>query len=87
MSSGVGRHMYITDSDGNPNVFNVKRNDDGKRWLNANYANPENRWNLDNTIVFALRNSLHSLPVFIGRVSFCTPFIQPPSILPIWLRS
>jgi hypothetical protein len=63
----MGGHVHITDSNGNPSVFNVKRNDDGKRWLNANYANPENRWNLDNVIVVVLRNSLHSLPN-VGRV-------------------
>ncbi len=53
-----------SDSDGNPNVFNVKHNDDGDRWLNANYANPNDTWNLDNRIVFRLRNSLISLPIF-----------------------
>jgi len=37
-------------TNGNPNVFNVKRNDGGERWLNANYANPSNRWNLENEI-------------------------------------
>jgi hypothetical protein len=51
--------IYTTDSDGNPNVFNVKRNDDGKRWLNSNWANPDNRWNLDNRIVFRLRNYVY----------------------------
>lgn len=58
--SGPDGHMHITDSDGNSNVWNVDRNDDGMRWLNANYANPRDRWNLDNVIVFVLRNSLHS---------------------------
>lgn len=48
-----------TDSDGNPNVFNVKRNDDGEQWLNTNWTNPDNQWNLDNRIVFRLRNLLH----------------------------
>jgi|SRR3989338_5558375 len=57
--SGTGGISYITDSDGNPNVFNVKCNDDGTRWLNANWVNPDNEWNLDNEIVFRLRNSLH----------------------------
>ncbi len=55
--------MYITDSDGNPNVFNVNRNDDGKRWLNTNYANPGNRWNLENEIVFRLCKCFISLPI------------------------
>ena len=61
--SGTGGISYITDSDGNPNVFNVKCNDDGTRWLNANWVNPDNEWNLDNEIVFRLRNSLHFSPV------------------------
>ena len=43
------------DSDGNPNVFNVNRNEDGKEWLNNNWANPTNKWNLDNEFVFHLR--------------------------------
>lgn len=81
--SGTDGYMHVTDSNGNPNVFNVKRNDDGKRWLNANYANPNDHWNLDNTIVIVLRNSLHSLPARAGKVFFCVPFIQPPSIFPI----
>jgi len=49
--SGKDGVLYITDSDGNLNVFNVKRNDDGL-WLNANYANPDNHWNGDNLWVF-----------------------------------
>gem|GEM_PF-1603304 len=85
-----------TNSDGNPNVFNVERNDDGNRWLNTNWTNPDDQWNLDNRIVFRLRNSLHFS--FATRVAgeFCFvccaracsivrviwPF-QPPSILPI----
>jgi hypothetical protein len=50
--------LYIIDSDGNPNVFNVERNG-SKLWLNANYGNPDNFWNADNRWVFARRNSLH----------------------------
>ncbi|OGY99852.1 MAG: hypothetical protein A2945_02560 [Candidatus Liptonbacteria bacterium RIFCSPLOWO2_01_FULL_52_25] len=70
--SGDDECMHVTDSDGNPNVFNVKRNDDGQRWLNANYANPTNRWNLSNEIVFRLRNWLHILPPLLwAGVLFC----------------
>lgn len=50
----------ITDSDGNPNVFNVNRNDDGKSWLNDNWAKSDNKWNSDNEIVFHLRNFFFS---------------------------
>ena len=56
---GIGGAVHITDSNGNPNVFYVKRNDDGKRWLNTNWVNPDNEWNLDNEVVFRLCNSLH----------------------------
>ncbi len=42
------------DRDGNPNVFNVERNDDGL-WLNDNIANPDNDWNDDNKFMFRLR--------------------------------
>jgi len=59
MGGGTGGAAHITDSDGNPNVFYVKRNDDGKRWLNANWVNPDNEWNLDNEVVFRLCNSLY----------------------------
>ena len=51
-----------TDSDGNPNVFNVERNDDGKRWLNTNWVNPNDQWNLDNRLVFRLRKFPLPLP-------------------------
>jgi hypothetical protein len=42
-----------TDRDGNPNVFNLERNEDGL-WLNNNWANPESRWNPDNEFIFYL---------------------------------
>jgi len=54
----MGGTLYVTDSDGNLNVFNVEHDDDGL-WLNANYANPDNHWNGDNRWVFRRRNSLH----------------------------
>jgi len=72
--------MHITDSDGNPKVFNVKRSVDDKRWLNTNYANPDNRWNLDNEIVFRSRK-LFYFSAFSG-VCFMSCPLQPPSIFP-----
>lgn len=36
-------------------VFQAGRNDDDKRWLDAHYAGPEDRWPLDIVIVFVLR--------------------------------
>src|SRR3989344_5987619 len=81
--SGTEGISYITDSDGNPNVFNVKCNDDGTRWLNANWVNPDNEWNLDNEIVFRLRNSLYFSSARAGEFCFCSCPAQPPSILPM----
>ena len=53
---------YITDSDGDLNVFNVDH-DDNEQWLNTNYGNPENLFNPDNRIVFGLpRNYLDFSP-------------------------
>ena len=43
-----------SDSDGNPNVFNVERNDDGS-WLNNNWAKPAHEWDAGNEFVFRLR--------------------------------
>lgn len=47
----------ISDSGGSPNVFDVKRNGDGKRWLDAGWAFPDVQWRLDSRIVFRLRKS------------------------------
>src|SRR3989344_6872455 len=53
--SGTDGISYNTDRDGNPNVFNVGRNADGL-WLDNNWAKPDNTWNLDNELMFRLRN-------------------------------
>jgi len=45
----------ITDSDGDPNVFNVERDDDGYRFLGGSYAGPVGFWPLGDRIVFRLR--------------------------------
>lgn len=56
--SGTGGIMHITDSDGNPKLFNVERNDDGKRWLNSNWGNADNEWNPEHVFLVAVpRNS------------------------------
>ena len=44
--------MPITGADGNPNVFKVKRNDDGQRWLNGNNGKPDDFWLADGRWVF-----------------------------------
>ncbi|OGG62221.1 hypothetical protein A3C19_03050 [Candidatus Kaiserbacteria bacterium RIFCSPHIGHO2_02_FULL_54_22] len=56
-----GWHFAQNDSDGNPNVFNVNRNDDGL-WLNANNGRPDNEWNPENRFIFLRpRKSHHTL--------------------------
>lgn len=45
----------ITVSDGDPHIFDIKRNDDGKRWLYAYDAVSGSRWDLGDEIVFCLR--------------------------------
>lgn len=45
----------ITASDGYPDVFSVKHDGDGTRWLDGRCANPGRRWDLDDRIVFRLR--------------------------------
>ncbi len=94
-SRGGGKDsiLYVTDSNGNLNVFNVEHNDDGL-WLNTNYANPDDYWNGDNRWVFRRRKSLHfSLNLVFGefclsvgalaKTDFTSCPFQPPSILPI----
>ena len=71
----------FTDSDGNLNVFNVERNDDGQ-WLNTNNGNPDNLWNPGNRWVFARRNSLY-FPAHAGfSFAFKICLLHPPSIFP-----
>ena len=54
MGGGIDGSYTFTDSDGNPNVFNLERNEDGL-WLNNNWTNPDNRWNPDNEFFFRFR--------------------------------
>ena len=86
MGGGMDGAAHNPDSDGNPNVFDVKRNDDGTLWLNNDWTNPDDRWKLDNRILFRLRYSLHfpALSPLLEGAGFCffnCP-CQPPSILP-----
>lgn len=84
MGSGMEGRSYISDRDGNPNVFKLEHNDDGL-WLNDNWANPTNRWNPDNEFVFRLRKYLLSraYKVRFFFSGFSKLFFQPPNILPI----
>ena len=57
-SGGADGVLYITDLDGNLNVFETERNSDGL-WFNGNNGNPDNFWNDDNQWVFLRGNSLY----------------------------
>ena len=57
-------------SDGDPNLLNANRNDDGQ-WLNTYYDKPDNRWNRDNGFAFAVSQLSSFLSRFRGRVLFC----------------
>lgn len=75
---------YITGRNGNPNVFNLKRNENGL-WLNDNWANPDNKWNSENEVVFSLRKYC-LFRAYLARFFMCglsKLFLQPHSILPI----
>src|SRR3989338_10074599 len=82
MGSGTDGATHNPDSDDNPNVFDVKRNDDGTLWLNNDWTNPDNRWELDNRIVFRLRYSLRFSSARAGEFCFFNCPFHPPSILP-----
>ena len=56
---------HKTDPDGNPNVFNLERNEDGL-WLNNNWAKPDNTWNPNNKFVFRFRNCFLSAALLVA---------------------
>jgi hypothetical protein len=45
----------ISDSDGDPRVFNVVRYEDGEQWLYAYWLAPDDELSLENEVVFRLR--------------------------------
>jgi len=57
---GIGGPLYVTDSDGNPNLLNANRNDGGS-WLNTYWDNPDNKWNRKNGFAFVV-SQLTSFP-------------------------
>ena len=63
---------YLSDSDDDLNVFNVEHDDDGLR-LNTDNGHPDNRFNADNRVVFAVSAQISSFLSchFDGRVLFC----------------
>ena len=82
-SKGGGWDDISRNSDGDLNLLNVNRNDDGQ-WLNTYYDNPSNQWNQTNGFAFVVSQLFLFLPYFLVR-EFCfvsCPF-QPPSIRPM----
>ncbi len=59
IGSGIDGHAH--NSDGNPNVLNSNRNDDG-RWLNANWDKPGNQWNDNGAFAFPVSATLFISP-------------------------
>lgn len=55
----------LRSSDGDLNLLNANRNDEG-RWLNAYYDNPDNRWNRENGFAFVLSQLSSFLPRLYG---------------------
>ncbi|MBX4189228.1 hypothetical protein KW785_01370 [Candidatus Parcubacteria bacterium] len=64
---GTEGALYITDSNGNPNILGVNRNDKG-RWVNAYNGNPDNRWNRENGFVFLVPQLSSFLSCYGRRV-------------------
>ena len=66
-SKGGGTEGISRNSDGDPNLLNANRNDDGQ-WLNTTYDRPDNAWNRDNGFAFvASKLSLFFLSLIMGR--------------------
>lgn len=57
---------HETDSDGNPNVFNVEHDKD-ELWLNGNWYNPDNVWNGNSRWVFVRRYYQSFLSALCGE--------------------
>ena len=84
VGSGMDGTTYEADRNGNPNVFNVERNEDGL-WLNNNWAKPTNDWNPSDEFVFRFRkyispaltrcgfSSLGYSNFFANHQTFCRP--------------
>jgi hypothetical protein len=81
-SKGSGTGGISRISDGDPNLLNANRNDDGQ-WLNAYYDNPDNRWNRESGFAFAVSQISSFLSLYLmGELCFVSCPFHPPSILP-----
>lgn len=66
MSSG--KEGISRKTDGDPNLLNANRNDDGQ-WLDTTYDRPDNEWNRDNSFAFVVSKLSSFLSWrLIGRV-------------------
>lgn len=68
-SKGGATGGILHNSDGDPKLLNVNRNDDGS-WLNTNYDNPDNKWNRSNGFAFVVSQVSQKLP-YILIEEFC----------------
>ncbi len=59
-------YPYITDSDGDLNVFHVEHDND-ELWLNGNNGHPDNFWGSVSRFVFVRRNYTRFSPDFSGE--------------------
>ena len=57
----------ITDSDGDPDVFRLERNEDGL-WLRVSWAVPDIEWGPNREFVFSLRKSETQNPQTLGSL-------------------
>jgi hypothetical protein len=68
-STGGDMDGGIHVSDGDPNVLNANRNDDG-RWLNTNWDKPDNKWNDNGAFAFLVPQLSSFLLSLLGGVLF-----------------
>ena len=69
-SVGGGMNGASHVSDGNPNVLNSNRNDDGS-WVNTNWDKPDNQWNDNGACAFLVPATLFiSRPRLLARACF-----------------
>jgi hypothetical protein len=68
-SKGGVTEDILRSSDGDLNLLNANRNDEG-RWLNTAYDNPDNEWNRENGFAFVLSQLSHFSPAFTAG-EFC----------------
>ena len=67
---GTEDTLYITDSDGDLNVFNVEHDND-ECWLNGNNGHPDNFWNGGNRWLFLRSKSVYFSPnLLLGEFCF-----------------